>query len=438
MKIDFKYFMIIGMLSIISEINAQQMLHISLNDALKVAGKNNSEIRLSELEHKISDANYHQTDATFLPQVTMGLNFMNTNNPLNAFGFLLQQSRVTSIDFDPAKLNSPGSRQNYNSSIDVRLPLINLDMFYARKGAKLQEESYKYKALYTKDYINFEIRKIYIQLQFAYISQDILKSTLEDVKQIHKSVTNFYNKGLVQQSDVLNAQVQINTIESALEKSKNGISNASDGLAYLMGDTISGKIYVSDSLFQYSKREFIGTLPLERSDVLAMHKALDASDMMVKSSRMNFLPKLNAWGSYQYNDSKVFKFNNDSYMLGVSLTWNVFTGNQNRYKLKSAILQRDKYQKEMSQYIDKSRLEINKNQREIQNLMFEIQKNKASVAQSSEAFRIMNNRFKEGLTSTTDLLMSQAQLYQQRILLAQSIMNFNIVQYYQEFLTNIK
>ena len=100
--------------------------------------------------------------------------------------------------------------------------------------------------------------------------------------------------------------------------------------------------------------------------------------------------------------------------------------------------QLDKYQKEMSQYLDKSRLEINKNQREIQNLMFEIQKNNASVAQSSEAFRIMNNRFKEGLTSTTDLLMSQAQLYQQRLLLAQSIMNFNIAQSYQEFLTNIK
>jgi outer membrane protein TolC len=438
MKIDFKYFMIIGLLSIISEINAQQRMHISLSDALKVAEQNNTEIRLAELDHKISDATYRQTDATFLPQVTMGLNFMSTNNPLNAFGFLLQQSQVTSMAFDPAKLNSPGARQNYNSSIDVRLPLINLDMFYARKGAKLQEESYKYKALYTKDYISFEIRKIYIQLQFAYISEGILKSTLEDVKQIHQSVTNFYNKGMVQQSDVLNAQVQINTIESALEKSKNSISNASEGLAFFMGDTISEKVYVPDSLLQYRGRSFIGTIPLERSDVVAMHKAVDASDMMVKSSRMNFLPKLNAWGSYQYNDSKVFRFNNDSYMLGISLSWNIFTGNQNRYKLKTAILQRDKYQKEMSQYLDKSRLEINKNQREIQNLMFEIQKNNASVAQSSEAFRIMNNRFKEGLTSTTDLLMSQAQLYQQRLLLAQSIMNFNIAQSYQEFLTNIK
>ncbi len=437
-KIDLKYFMIIGLLSIISAINAQQRMHISLSDVLKVAEVNNTEIRLADLEHKISDANYRQTDATYLPQVNIGLNFVNTNNPLNAFGFLLQQSRVTSTDFDPAKLNSPGARQNYNSSIDVRLPLINLDMFYARKGAKLQAESYKYKALYTRDYINFEIQKIYIQLQFAYVSETILKSTLDDVKQIHQSVTNFYNKGLVQQSDVLNAQVQINTIESALEKSKNSIYNASEGLAYFMGDTISGKVYVPDTLLQYGGRNFVGTLPLERSDVVAMHKAVDSYNMMVKSSRMNFLPKLNAWGSYQYNDSKAFKFNNDSYILGISLTWNVFTGNQNRYKLKTAILQRDKYQKEMNQYLDKSRLEINKNQREIQNLMFEIQKNEASVNQSTEAFRIMSNRFKEGLTSTNDLLLSQAQLYQQRILLAQSIMNFNIAQSYQNFLTNVK
>jgi outer membrane protein TolC len=83
-------------------------------------------------------------------------------------------------------------------------------------------------------------------------------------------------------------------------------------------------------------------------------------------------------------------------------------------------------------------MELESNLRELQNLTFDIKKCEASVDQAAEAFRIMNNRYKEGLVSTTDLLTSQAQLSQQRLLLAQSVMNYNITLSYHNFLTNNK
>ncbi len=417
---------------------AQQTTYLSLENALKKAKDRNASVRLSGLDYQISKANYRQTDAIFLPQITVGLNAVSTNNPLNAFGFLLQQSAVTSMDFDPAKLNNPGARQNYSAGVEMRMPLLNLDLYYARKGAKLQEEVYQYKNIYTRDYIDYEIRKSYFQLQFAYKSTSILQSTLDDVKQIYQSVNNFYKQGLVQQSDVLNAQVQINIVESALQKSKSGIGDVSDGLAFLMGDTLSGSVFVPDTLVKAPETTPSGAMLADRADIKAMDKGVTASDMMVKSSRMNFLPKINAWGSFQYNDKKLFKFDSNSYMVGVNLSWTVFSGNQNRYKLKSAILQRDKYQQEKQQYLDKSRMELESNMRELQNLTFEIKKCEASVDQAAEAFRIMNNRYKEGLVSTTDLLTSQAQLSQQRLLLAQSVMNYNITLSYHHFLANNK
>ena len=117
----------------------------------------------------------------------MGYTAVTTNNPLNAFGFLLNQRTVTSQDFDPAKLNDPSAAHNYSADINVKLPLVNVDMFYARKGAKYQEEVYKNKAKYTQNWIAFEVRKAYTQLQFSYQAQQILQSTLEDVKRIHES-----------------------------------------------------------------------------------------------------------------------------------------------------------------------------------------------------------------------------------------------------------
>ena len=417
---------------------AQNTRYISVDDAVESAVKNSSNVKISELDKKLANANYHQTDAIFLPQVTVGYTALSTNNPLNAFGFLLQQESVTATDFDPAKLNFPGARQNYSTQVEAKMPVLNMDMIYARKAAKAQEAMYKYKTERTKEYIEFEVRKAYTQLQMSYQARNILQKSLEDVKQIHQSVTNFYNQGLVQKSDVLNAQVQINTIESALVKAESNIHNASDGLRLLMGIKNDSEVYITDSLSQNAGLYQDRKLSTLRADITALNKSVDATNMIVKSSKMAFLPRINAFGSYSLNDSKAFKFRNDSYLVGVNLSWTIFSGNQNRSKMKSAQFQRDKMQEELNLHIEKERLELNKTKRDLNDSQIEINKQEASVEQADEALRILSNRHREGLASTTDLLMAQAQLSQQKLMLSQSIMSYNITEAYLNFLSEIK
>lgn len=415
-------------------VQAQGTTYISADEAVEIATSNNSNVKISELDTKVANANYRQTDAVFLPQVNLGYTALSTNNPLNAFGFLLQQESVTQMDFDPARLNHPGASQDYSAKVEAKLPLFNMDMIYARKAAKAQEEVYKHKARRTKEYIGFEVRKAYTQLQMSYQAKSILYATLEDVKQIHQTVTNFYNQGLVQKSDVLNAQVQVNTIESALAKAESNIRNASDGLNLLMGLDINGEVYSADSLRQNVILSQNSVLSSNRADILALNKAMDATGMMVKSSKMAFLPRINAFGSYQLNDSKAFRFNADSYLVGINLSWDIFSGNRNRSKVKSAQFQYDKMQEELNLHIKQSQLDIDKTKRDLRDSQIEIDKQRSSVAQADEALRILKNRYAEGLVSTTDLLMSQAQLSQQRLQLAQAIMSYNVTGAYLNFL----
>ncbi|MDF9830770.1 TolC family protein [Parabacteroides sp. PF5-6] len=419
-------------------VQAQNNRHITADQAVSVAIENNSHIKMSDMDRRIANADFHQTDAVFLPQVTLGYTALTTNNPLNAFGFLLQQESVTAMDFDPAKLNHPGATQNYGTQAEAKLPLLNLDMIYARKGARAQEEMYQYKAERTKEYIAFEVQKTYTGLQMAYQARDILRESLEDVKQIHRSVTNFYDQGLVQKSDVLNAQVQVNTIESALAKAESNIHNASNGLRLLMGLEISDEAYTTDSLVQKKKIYPETTLSLFRPDILALQKAVDATDMMVKSSRMAFLPRINAFASYNLNDSQAFKFRNDSYLAGINLSWEIFSGNQNRSKMKSAQYQKNRMQEELNLHIKKEQLELDKARRDLNDSQTEINKQQINVEQAEEALRILADRHNEGLANTTDLLMAQAQFSQQKLLLSQAIMSYNVIEAYFRFLTKIE
>ena len=427
---------IIVLYSVFFNISAlsQNSQYISMDEAVNIAIQNNAQVKMSELDRKIANADFRQTDAVFLPQIDLGYTALSTNNPLNAFGFLLQQESVTAADFDPSKLNHPGSLQNYGAQVEAKLPLLNMDMLYARKGAKVQEEVFKYKAQRTQEQIEFEVKKAYTQLQMSYKAQRILQKSLEDVKEIYRSVSNFYNQGLIQKSDVLNAQVQVNTIESALAKAESNIHNASDGLRLLMGLNKSDEIYTTDSLSQKIIFYQDQTLSPARSDILAMNKAVDAAGQMVKSSKMTFLPRINAFGSYQTNDYRAFGFGNNSYLVGINLGWNIFSGNQNKSKLKSAQFQLARMQEELDQHIKQSQLEVDKTKRDLSDLQIEINKQKASVEQAGEALRILSDRHKEGLVNTTDLLMSQAQLSQQRLLSAQAVMSYNTTQAYLEFL----
>ena len=417
-------------------LKGQSPQYLSLEQAIRLSAQQNTQVKTAEIDRRIAQANRHQTDAFFLPQVSVGYQAMMTNDPLNAFGFLLQQRQVTSFDFDPAKLNDPGNSQNYSASIEFQIPLLNVDRIYARKGARLQEEMYEHQAQRTQEHIRFEVQKAYTYLQLAYHTRDILDSTLQDVKGIHASVSRFYEQGLVHKSDVLNAQVQVNTIEGALSKAESNIANASDGLKLLIGETTDNGTYQTDPLQQNVFLLGEKTFTTNRSDILAMGKALKATQMNAKSAAMAFVPTINAFGNYQFHDDKIFRFKEDAYLLGISLKWKLFSGNQNRSKFRAAALQRDKMQKDYDFYLSQSRIEVDKNRREIADLQLEIRKQKTSVQQAAEALRIMNDRHREGLVSTTDLLLSQAQLSQQRLALAQSITNYNIACFYQDILTN--
>lgn len=435
-----KYPVLFCLATIFAQLNAQGKHSLTLEEALATAEKNNENVKIAELEQNIAHAEYKQTDAIFLPSVSLNYSAMLTNNPLNAFGFLLQQSGVSAASFDPAKLNHPSATRNFATGIEAKMPLLNLDLTHARKAAKLQEEVYRFRKQYTADFVAFEIKKAYTQLQFAYKMKEILAKTKEDVGQIYQSVTNFYEQGLLQKSDVLNAQVQVNTVESSLVKAESSIANASEALQLLMGvPTDSPMIYLADSLKQENVTMVLPPYGFseQRADVAALSKAVEASQSMLKSARMRLFPKINAFANYQFNSKNVFGFKNDSYLMGIHLSWTIFSGKENRSKIATATLQQNKLQEELQLHKEKSRLEIDKTLRDLIDLQAEMKVRENSVASSEEALRIMNNRHKEGLVSTTDLLQSQAQLSQQQLQQAQTVMNYNIAVHYYTFLTTI-
>ena len=410
--------------------------HLSMDEAVQAALNNNKSIQIAKMDEGIAVSNYKKTEAVFLPQVGFSYSALSTNNPLYAFGFKLQEKSITANDFNPELLNNPSATPDFMTKLDLQQPILNMDQLYKRKAAEKQTELYQYKTQRTREYLSFEVKKAYLQLLLAYDAVKVLEEALHNAQSVYIFTENHFKQGLIQKSDLLNAQVQKTTIENNLAKAKSNIRNVSDYLSLLMGRN-HGTVFTADSLVQSDPAAAIPVTQVaaNRSDFLAMQKAIESSDLMIRANKMSYLPKLNAFGSYQLNDSHMFGFGAGAYLAGVQLSWDIFKGNTTKNTIATQTLERNKMSTELALQKDQSQLELDKAYRDLTDARLSITQQKLSVEQASESLNILQNRYQQGLINTTDVLMASSQLSQQKFALAQAIFTTHVTEVYLQLLT---
>lgn len=427
---------LVSIVTATSAINAQSGTRsLTLQEATDSTLSNNRELSLSRIEEKIAAARYREMDAIFLPQLDFSFTPMTSNNPLNAFGFKLQQQIVKQADFNPALLNDPGNSTDFSTRLQVKQPVYNPDLVYMRKALAVQKGLYAFKSRRSADYLRFEVQKAYLQLQLAYDAEEVLKEALKTANAFYTFINNRVKEGLMQQSDALNVKVWISTVESGLSESVSNIHNASDYLSLLMG-TPYGTVYtVPKASTDPASASPATSIPADRADFEAMKKAIEASGLMIESSRKSFLPKVNAFASYQLNDNSVFGFGAGSYLAGFQLSWNIFKGNSTKNKIITQQTERTKMEEQLKQQQEQSQLELNKTNRQLADARFKIKQQTTAVENAAEALRILQDRYEQGLVNSTDVLQSQTQLSQQKLAKAQAVFAYNSTLAYIQFLT---
>jgi outer membrane protein TolC len=262
-----------------------------------------------------------------------------------------------------------------------------------------------------------------------------MEETLNTMKAVYQSTNNRFEKGYLQKSDLLQVQVQLASTETKLAESKSNISNASDYLSLLMGAP-SNTIYTVDSI-QMSEPgdETSAYIPQNRADFLSMQSAVNAHDRMMQSGKMAYVPKLNAFGEYLINDSEALGFGSNSYFVGAQLSWTIFNGMATRNRVEEQRIERNKATEQLAYRKEQAQVELNKNLRQRGDATIEISQQGIAVEQAAEAFRIMRNRYHQGLVTTNELLQAQSLLSQQRLNYAQAVFRLNTTNAYIKFLT---
>jgi outer membrane protein TolC len=166
-----------------------------------------------------------------------------------------------------------------------------------------------------------------------------------------------------------------------------------------------------------------------------MELAADARKKMYTASKMTFLPRLNAFGSFELYDDEIFRGDANGYIAGVALTWDLFDGSKRFGKTQQSKAEFKQAELELEQHVQQSQLELKRATRALKDAENKLQLTQLALEQSKEALRIRNNRYEQGLEKTTDLLGAETQYSEKQLEYYQTVYEYNYAVAYVKFLT---
>ncbi|MGW1455242.1 TolC family protein [Salegentibacter agarivorans] len=416
-------------------LQAQETKPISLSEAIQLVKENNRGIKISQQEFLESRGDYRQTNSIFLPNVAVSHTGMTTTNPLMAFGSKLNQEIVTQSDFNPDFLNNPKRIDNFATKIEVEQPLINVDGIYQRKAAKKKMDATALQTDRTIDHMVLEVEKAYMQLQLAHQAVTVLESAQKAALANQKLANDSYKQGYLQRSDVLSVEIRVSEVNNQLQYAKSNVINASDYLAYLLNEPLNTIFEPTDPLeISIPVQGNMEAVSKDRADIRAMELATEAYGEMLQADKMSFLPRLNAFGSYELYDDEIFSGDASGYLAGIQLKWDLFEGYKRFGKLQKSQATYEKARLEFDSYVSKSEMERNRAGRAVKDAENKLNLTRLALEQAEESLRIRYNRFEQGLEKTSDLLTAEAQFSQKQLEYAQTIFEYNYAQVQLDFL----
>ncbi len=417
---------------------AQEFKDISLDSLMNSVKSKNLTLKINEENLNISKAQYQESLGAILPQLSVSHQGFRTNNPVFAFGSRLNQGIFSQSDFDVNALNNPDAITNFTTTFQIAQPVLNINKLIQRKAANYAFKAQEFQNNYMTSALLMKTQTLYMQLQLTYESQKVVNETLSMVQKNYDQANNFYNEGLIQKADLLAAQIRLSEVKTQQRSVEQSIKNLSDQLKQLMQSDTEATLKPVDSLQVISlweKDETAQESALNTSDIQAFEFKKLSYDKLYEAQKYSFLPTLNAFGQFQYFDDEIFGTSSDNYFFGAELKWDLFNGYTRIANLHKQKAEAEKVRLEQQNYIEEKKNDIQESIRAIELAEEQMNTQKVAVEQSEEAFRIVNNRYQEGLEKTTDLLAAETRFSNIQLSYLQSVFNYNYNLLYYQFLT---
>jgi len=299
----------------------------------------------------------------------------------------------------------------YDARIRTTYPIINAEIEYNRKIKTQQYNLQQIEInLYKRELVK-EVKNAYYKYLQACEAVTIYKAALVLVNENLRVNTSLFNNQKVNRTAVVRSDNEVSKYNALLESAIQTQNNAKAYFNFLLNTDLNTAI-ITDSITAVPFDIFLtDTTVAKREELEKLKEAVAINQNITALAKSYKRPKLNSFvdlGSQAFD----FKVNDKSvyYFAGLSLEWNIFSGNKNRYKIRQAETDEQVLQSQSNYVEQQLKLQLTISANSFKAAIADYNAAKSQVASSQKYYNDMFRLYKEGQAIFIELLDAENQL----------------------------
>lgn len=379
----------------------QPRLLLSVDSLLQLGMAQNVQLRILRQQEEMARSRAKTARTAKLPEVQVGLKG----------GYLGQPIVFREGLSHPTRPQSPHWLQNYE--INLSQPIYQGGRIrYSIEKADIEQKIAELQTLQNEADIKLALLEQYMQLFSLYKQQTVLARNIEESTKRLENIKSKKRQGLITNNDVLRSELQLTNDRLALQEVDNSLTLMSQQLDILLGLDEQTLIVPDTTLLRQINptSDYADYLQKAYRDDWTMRRLRQETQLALNNQRLvkaEFLPQLSLYAGNTLArpiTRTMADYYNNSWNIGLTLSYPLSSLYKNRHKLEEARLNIDASQQQEELRKQSLRMEIRTALIRHQEAQDRVKALELSVRQARENYRIMRNRYFGQLSILTDLL----------------------------------
>ena len=407
-----------------SSVWAQDTLHLTLEDALKVAMGENISVKVADKEVKRTEYARKGTYASLLPQVDFS----------GAYQRAIKKQKMH-MNMGGQEMDiEVGVSNTWSTGFSAAMPLVNVQLWKAIQITGMDVELAVEKAKGSRQDLIDQVQQSFYGVLLAKELYSVYKENYDNAKDNYNDVKAKYDAGLASKFEFLSAELAMQNAEPNVFDAQNGIVLANWKLKAVLGIDLDQNIECAGSLSDY-EGTVAGVASYENVSVennSTLKQLNIQEEMLQKNYEMQlakYYPTLAAQLSYNWVAmSENFKFSEykwNPYSTGViALQIPIFAGGQKRNELRKTRVQQEQLELQREDAIRNLEIGVMQVMSSLETSLKQYTAAQKTIEAAQSGYEIAKSRFDVGSGTLLELQDAQLGLLQAKLNLNQSVYTY--------------
>jgi len=397
---------------------------LTLEKSIEIALQNSLVINIAREGSKGATAQKREAVTGFLPKFSTSYSYRRLN-----------EEPSFQLPFPPGEMTT-GTKNNYNWAIEARQPIFAGGSILANYQAnKIGEDAAFLEEKAKNQDVVQEVKIAYFDILRAQRILETARQSVEMLEAHRNTAENYFKVGMIPKNDLLHAEVELANGKQTLIKAQNAVELAKSRLNTLLKRRIFEPVAVVDILtykpMKQSLEECLSVAQQNRPELKISELKTKQAGKLVWVAQSEFFPALNLVGNYtRFGDEasvsgSPYQDMESWYVMAVA-SWNFWEWGKTKFRVDASRARENQAISSAKELNDQITLEIKNAYLLLQEAEHQITVSEKVIEQAEENFRISEERYKERVATTTEVLDAQTLLTRAKSQYANALGDYNI------------